>query len=289
MREWSERHIRELVRQEYNRMGGGDGKFFDLRETVRNYIKYTLLRDNVQRMLDSYLIWKNGEWGIAARTDMEFRIETATVELFQIPELTDAQREQIITAYGSDFDLHYTNFMRNTFFYKAHIEGYFKHNYLYTGSNLIAFYYVPVSNTYDQYNIYYPQIDNDNYCLPYIDESVVNEWNGFDWGFGVHPIPMILPLDAILPTKNPLTSVDEYEIAGHIRRYITDKNDPTRHLLFEYERGGVRPDQQYTVTWLDGGPYQDYADKKLYFEFDTFIGRQVEYGNWDKIQSIINP
>lgn len=286
MREWSERHIRELVKQEYNRMGGG-AKYNDLRETVRNYVNYTLLRDNIEYMLYNYFIWKNGEWGVSARTDMEFKIETATVDLFQIPELTDAQRTQISTAYGSTFLNHYDNFLKNTYFYKAHIEGYFKHNYLYTGSNLIAFYYVPVSNTYNQTYIYYPQIDNSNYCLPYIEDNVANEWNGFDWHFGVHPIPMILPLDAILPTKNPLTGVDEYTVTSYVRRYITDKNDTTRHLLFEYERGGVKPDQQYNVTWLSGGPYQDYADKKLYFEFDTFIGRQVEYGNWEKIQAVI--
>ena len=291
MREWSERHIRDLVEKEYKRLNGGAGnvKYNNLRSVVRNYIEYTLMRDNITSLLSGYRIACYGVEGIAiseARTDLLFLIDSVNVELFQVPELTDEQESQVTSAYGASFLASYLD-MQNQYFYKAHIGGSFKHNYLSTTEpNLRGFYFMPIVTVKTNFDGYYPQVDNVNEDLPYITDENANAWNGYDWHFGVRPIPMALPLDAVLPTKNPLTGVDEYG-ATTIQRYLTDRNNTSRHLLFEYTKGTGHFNEVYTVSWLSGGPYQDYANKTLEFEFDTFIGRQVDYGIYKKVADLL--
>lgn len=290
MREWSERHIRELIKDEYKRLGGGGdcSKYDDLREVIRNYVNYTLMRDSIEALLNGYRVSKIGVDGLQLsdyRIDLTFLIESADIELCYVPILTQAQRAQVSASLTTSELSHYDD-ITNRYFYKANLAGYFQHNFL-GQTTLPAFYEMPaVTVQTNSSSGYYTVIGSANYDLPYINDG--DDWEGLDFQFGVRPIPIALPLDAILPTKNPLNNQDVYNNGRIVRRYLTDKNNSSRHLLFE--RGSINTGyyaENYSISWLDGRSYHDYANKKLEFEYETFIGRQVDYAIYKKVADIL--
>lgn len=221
MREWSERHIRELVRQEYNRMGGGDNyleRLNDLLTHLNMGSQYTIdiLEDVVS----------------AIEINADFDIDDFTLENFTAPALTTAARARLTTDEAYIYDAQ----IAGKTFFKAHLVGTFRHNYLLSNGGLAEFYQLP--------NFYVTRLNsNDRF-------------------------PAFVSLGDLLSYEP-----DNDTYYGYCY-YLTDKNNSSRKIKFFGNPGLWRPDigPKFFVEWASGGPYY-YANGMMPFEYDTFIYR----------------
>lgn len=223
MREWSERHIRELVRQEYNRMGGGDDYFERLNGLLTNLnmgSHYTIdILDNVVSAIE---------------INSDFDIDDFTLENFTAPALTSAARARLTTDEAHIYDAQ----IAGKTFFKAHLVGTFRHNYLLSTGGLTEFYQLP--------NFYETRLrSNDRF-------------------------PAFLSLGDLLSYEP-----DNDTYYGYCY-YLKDKNNSSRKIKFFNNPGMalLRPDigPRFFVEWASGGPYY-YTAGRMPFEYDTFIYR----------------
>lgn len=224
MREWSERHIRELVRQEYNRMGGGDDYFERLNDLLTHPnlgSRYTI------DMLDNVVS--------AIEINSDFDIDNFTLENFTAPALTSAARARLTTDEAYIYDAQ----IAGKTFFKAHLVGTFKHNYLLSTGGLTEFYQLP--------NFYVTS------------DSITNDYR----------FPAFLSLVDLLSYEP-----DNDTYYGYCY-YLTDKNNSSRKIKF-FHSGDIwaHPEigPSFSVEWASGGPYY-YTAGRMPFEYDTFIYR----------------
>lgn len=230
MREWSERHIRELVRQEYNRMGGGDDYFGRLDDLLLHFhadSQYTI------DMLDGAVS--------AIEINSSFSIDNHTLELFTAPPLTTATRARLT----NDEAFTYDSLISGKTFFKAHLVGTFRHNYLLSNGGLADFYQLP--NAY---------------------ETSLNSNDRF---------PAFLSLGDILPYETDDNMFYGYDY------YLTDKNNSSRKIKFFNNPNLWRPSigPGFYLEWASGGPYY-YNYGQMPFEYDTFIYRGDLYYLYQK-------
>lgn len=223
MREWSERHIRELVRQEYNRMGGsGDDYFERLNDLLTNL-----------NMGSQYTIDILEDVVSAIEINSDFDIDNFTLENFTAPALTSTARARLTTDEAYIYDAQ----IAGKTFFKAHLVGTFRHNYLLSNGGLADFYQLP--NAY---------------------EVTFNTNDRF---------PAFLRLGDVLSYEADDNMPYGYDY------YLTDKNNSSRKIKF-FHSGDIwaHPEigPSFSVEWASGGPYY-YTNGMMPFEYDTFIYR----------------
>lgn len=258
MREWSERHIRELIKDEYKRLGGGASG-------MAEYIADQLDNNLSGTIMSAYAVPGISRNDVVI--DSEFHIDEATdkVEIFQIPSLTSAQETQAQSSFGSEWVENYKEYT-GTYFFKVHLSGYFQHSYLKPSSGLDSFYYFP------------------NLCSRQPASGTIYDTPLSHNSKHITTPPLYVTLSDILPMEG--------DPVHGIRNFIlTDKNHSNRQLKFVRTAGipyGPTPNGYYDITWVTGGPYQDYgALGKLYFEYDTFIYAQDFYYIYKSIADLI--
>lgn len=224
MREWSERHIRELVKQEYNRMGGGGDDYFERLDDLLTQLnigsQYTI------DMLDDVVS--------AIEINSDFDIDNFTLENFTAPALTSAARARLTTDEAYIYDAQ----IAGKTFFKAHLVGTFRHNYLLSNGGLADFYQLP-----------------DFYTTSY---SITNDYR----------------FPAFLSLRDLLSYEPDNDMFYGYCYYLTDKNNSSRKIKFFNNPGLWRPDigPKFYVEWASGGPYY-YPAGNMPFEYDTFIYR----------------
>jgi hypothetical protein len=147
MRDWSERHIRELIKDEYKRLGGGG----NLEEMLEN-VRYLLNSCDV----DAYY-----PPGSTIRIDAHFHVDddNTTVDYFSPQVLTAAQEEQVRTALGAEVLNDYKEYLSRSTYFKAHVEGYFEHRFLSPSYPEVEdFYYILNRSISDREVIYQPKV-----------------------------------------------------------------------------------------------------------------------------------
>lgn len=129
MREWSERHIRELVRQEYNRMGGSGDDYFERLNDLLTHLN----------MGSHYTIDILEDVVSAIEINSDFDINDFTLENFTAPALTTAARARLTNDEAHIYDAQ----IAGKTFFKAHLVGTFRHKYLLSTGGLTEFYQLP--------------------------------------------------------------------------------------------------------------------------------------------------
>lgn len=231
MREWSERHIRELVKDEYNRMGGGGDDYFERLNDLLIHLD----------MGSQYTIDILDGAASVIQINSDFDIDDFTLELFTAPPLTTATRARLTNYEAFTYDSHISG---KTFF-KAHLVGTFRHNYLLSNGGLADFYPLP------------------NFCV-----ISLNSKDRF---------PVFLSLVDLLSYEP-----DDNMFYGYCY-YLTDKNNSSRKIKFFNSPGLWRPSigPKFYLEWASGGPYYyDYG--QMPFEYDTFIYRGDLYYIYQK-------
>lgn len=297
MRDWSERHIRELVRSEYKRMNGGSSQLDELldlmiadeiliaNEVFKRAANSYLSRYTIQHMYD-YTNYVNAE----------FKLTGAPNAQLVYVDFTESELRTVANTLGTTVLDWINDNLQHRYFIKVNITGYFRHRYLGDHQDVSGFGAFPIVGVSNNDSDYYSATAYDDWNDTSLRYNADYSRDPDAFANNFHIYPFAIPLDAILPTKNPADSTlsnDSYMSMGIVYRYLTDMNNPSRYLRFDYSKSFSQPwATEYTINWLnrlapDSSDWRDYTDDKLYFSYDTFIGHQVHYDYYKAVIDII--